>query len=52
MDPVLVGLRRTALDDETERVEIQAKMLPFNKSKYGIVTNMLRHGPRKHEVCS
>ncbi len=40
MDPVLVGLRRTALDDETERVEIQAKMLPFNKSKYGIVTNI------------
>lgn len=40
MDPVLIGMQRTALDDETERVEIQAKMLPFNKSKYGIVTNI------------
>lgn len=40
MDPVLIGLRRTAVDDETERVEIQARMLPLNKEKYGFYTDI------------
>lgn len=39
MDPVLIGLRRSTLDDHTERVEIQARMLPLNQEKYGAITN-------------
>ncbi len=40
LDPVLIGLRRTAIDDETERVEIQARMLPINNEKYGTYTQI------------
>ena len=40
LDPVLIGLRRTALDDETERVAIQARMLPINREKYGSYTEI------------
>lgn len=40
MDPVLIGLRRMAVDDDTERVEVQARMLPLNKDKYGMLTNI------------
>lgn len=40
MDPVLIGLRRTALDGQTERVEIQARMLPLNQKKYGVFTGL------------
>ena len=38
MDPVLIGLTRSALNDEVERVEVQARMLPLNKDKYGMFT--------------
>jgi hypothetical protein len=37
MDPVLVGLTRTALDDQVERVKIDAHMIPLNKEKYGML---------------
>ena len=40
MDPVLIGLRRTALSDTTERVAIDARMLPLNKDKYGVFTEV------------
>ena len=40
MDPVLIGLQRSALDDETERVEIDARMLPINREKYGSILNV------------
>lgn len=40
LDPVLVGLRRSALDNQTERVEIQARMLPLNKEKNSIFTGV------------
>lgn len=40
MDPVLIGLRRTALDGQTERVQIQARMLPLNREKYGLLTEL------------
>jgi len=40
LDPVLIGLRRTALDDDTERVEISARMLPINREKYGSYTEI------------
>ena len=40
MDPVLIGIRRTALNDATERVAIQARMLPLNKDKYGLYTEI------------
>lgn len=40
MDPVLVGIRRTALDDDIERVEIRARMLPLNEDKYGVFTDL------------
>lgn len=37
IDPVLIALRRTALDKDTERVEIDGRMLPLNKEQYGLV---------------
>ena len=37
MDPVLIGLTRTALDEQVERVVIDARMLPYNKEKFGAV---------------
>lgn len=40
MDPVLIGLSRSPLDGQTERVEVQARMLPLNKEKYGVFTEM------------
>ena len=40
MDPVLIGLRRSALDDDTERVQVDARMLPLNKEKYGSILNI------------
>jgi hypothetical protein len=40
MDPMLVGLRRTALDEQVERVQIDARMLPLNQEKYGNLLNM------------
>ena len=40
MDPVLIGLRRSALDEDTERVEVDARMLPLNKEKYGMLTEV------------
>ena len=36
VDPVLVALRRTALDEKTERVEINGRMLPLNREQYGL----------------
>jgi len=47
MDPVLVGLRRTVLDGQTERVEVQARMLPLNQKKYGVFTDLF--GPPTKE---
>ena len=40
MDPVLIGLRRSALDDQTERVQIDAHMLPLNNGQLGMVINL------------
>lgn len=40
MDPVLIGVRRLALNDDTEHVEVQARMLPLNKDKYGMITKV------------
>ncbi len=41
LDPMLLGIRRFALDDQnTERVAIDARMLPFNKEKYGAIATV------------
>jgi len=42
MDPLVVGLRRFALNQEgLERVTIDAWMLPFDRSKFGTISSML-----------
>ena len=40
MDPVAIAIRRRQLDGSTERVQIQAHMLPLNKEKYGLLTEV------------
>ena len=58
LDPVLIGLKRSAIDDDTERVDIQARMLPINKDKYGRYTqifgppNKLRIRPPADDIVS
>ncbi len=42
MDPLIVALKRFSLDQEgRERLRIEARMLPFDRQKYGLVTSIV-----------
>jgi len=50
MDPLMVGIRRTALDDNRERIVIDGELAPLDESKYGWVLSML--GPPTREMVT
>jgi hypothetical protein len=50
MDPLMVGVRRTALDDNRERIVIDGELAPLDESKYGWVLSML--GPPTREMVT
>ena len=42
MDPLIVALKRFSLpDSERERLRIEARMLPFDRQKYGLITSVV-----------
>ena len=50
MDPLMVGIRRTALDDNRERIVIDGELAPLDESKYGWVLSLL--GPPTREMIT
>ena len=58
MHPVLVELDRTALDERTERVEVEARMLPLNAEQSGFLMrlfgppNRVQIRPPKSDILS
>ena len=50
MDPLMVGIRRTALDDNRERIVIDGELAPLDESKYGWVMSLL--GPPTREMVT
>ena len=50
MDPLMVGIRRTALDDNRERIVIDGELAPLDESKYGWILSML--GPPTREMVT
>jgi hypothetical protein len=50
MDPLVVGIRRTALDDNRERIVIDGELAPLDESKYGWILSML--GPPTREMVT
>ncbi len=41
MDPLIVALKRFSLENDRERLRIEARMLPFDSQKYGMVTSQV-----------
>ncbi len=41
MDPLMFGIRRTALDDNRERIVIDGELAPLDELKYGWILSML-----------
>ncbi|MEZ6116987.1 MAG: hypothetical protein R3C28_10500 [Pirellulaceae bacterium] len=41
MDPLVAAIKRTALDDNKERLVIDARMLPFDRSKYDNIVSVM-----------
>jgi hypothetical protein len=50
MDPLMVGIRRTALDDNRERILIDGELAPLDETKYGWILSML--GPPTREMVT
>ena len=50
MDPLMVGIRRTALDDNRERIVIDGELSPLDETKYGWILSML--GPPTREMIT
>jgi hypothetical protein len=50
MDPLMVGIRRTALDDNRERIVIDGELAPLDESKYGWIMSLL--GPPTRELIT
>jgi hypothetical protein len=50
MDPLMIGIRRTALDNQRERIVIDGELAPLDESKYGWVLSML--GPPSREMVT
>jgi hypothetical protein len=50
MDPLMVGIRRTALDDNRERLVIDGELAPLDESKYGWILSML--GPPTRDMIT
>jgi hypothetical protein len=50
LEPLMVGIRRTALDDNRERLIIDGELAPLDESKYGWVLSML--GPPTREMIT
>ncbi|MCI0360762.1 MAG: hypothetical protein L0211_19975, partial [Planctomycetaceae bacterium] len=50
MDPLMVGIRRTALDDNRERIVIDGELAPLDELKYGWILSML--GPPTRELIT
>jgi hypothetical protein len=50
MDPLMVGIRRTALDNSRERIVIDGELAPLDESKYGWILSML--GPPTREMVT
>jgi hypothetical protein len=50
MDPLMVGIRRTALDDNRERIVIDGELAPLDESKYGWILSLL--GPPTREMIT
>jgi hypothetical protein len=50
MDPLMIGIRRTALDDNRERIVIDGELAPLDESKYGWVLSLV--GPPTREMVT
>ncbi|MEX2176328.1 MAG: hypothetical protein WD872_18340 [Pirellulaceae bacterium] len=50
MDPLMVGIRRFALDDDRERLVIDGELAPLDESKYGWLLSIL--GPPTRELVT
>jgi hypothetical protein len=50
MDPLMVRVRRTALDDNRERLVIDGELAPLDESKYGWILSML--GPPTRDMIT